>query len=123
MSSIAEPASFVRVKSPVEPVPFETIAETAEPEVGPAVGESIVVDPAADFAAVALEAWEQREFEKAAAYDGVPDRDAFDRLNRLVDAGPFEVHVARRFPLARAADAHHALETHYLGKLALVPRR
>jgi NADPH:quinone reductase len=32
------------------------------------------------------------------------------------------VHIARTFPLARAADAHRALDTHYLGKLALRPK-
>lgn len=54
-------------------------------------------------------------------YDGMPDPQAYDRLNRLIEAGPFEAHVAQIFPLERAADAHRALESHYLGKLALQP--
>jgi NADPH:quinone reductase-like Zn-dependent oxidoreductase len=33
--------------------------------------------------------------------------------------GPFEVHVARSFPLDQAAEAHRMLDEHYLGKLAL----
>ena len=45
-----------------------------------------------------------------------------DKLNQLIEAGPFEVHVARTFALEQAADAHRALEEHYLGKLALHPR-
>ena len=44
-----------------------------------------------------------------------------EKLNRLIAAGPFEVHVAQTFPLERATDAQRALETHYLGKLALRP--
>jgi NADPH:quinone reductase-like Zn-dependent oxidoreductase len=55
------------------------------------------------------------------SYDGNPDREAIDRLNRLIDAGPFDVHVARTFPLSQAAEAQRALESHYLGKLALRP--
>ncbi len=52
-------------------------------------------------------------------YNGDPDRDVIDRLNRLIERGPFIVHVARTFPLEQAADAHRALDEHYLGKLAL----
>jgi len=59
---------------------------------------------------------------KATAYDGEPDREAIEKLNRLIEAGPFEAHVARTFSLAQAADAHRALDQHYLGKLALRPR-
>lgn len=43
----------------------------------------------------------------------------FAKLNRLIESRPFEVHVARTFPLEHAAEAHRALERHYLGKLAL----
>lgn len=43
----------------------------------------------------------------------------FEKLNRLIASGPFEVHVARTFPLEQAAEAHRALDEHYLGKLAL----
>lgn len=58
---------------------------------------------------------------KISAYDGAPNRQAIDMFNRLIEAGPFEVHVARIFPLDQAADAHRALDEHYLGKLALRP--
>ncbi len=53
--------------------------------------------------------------------DGMPDKAAIDKLNHLIDAGPFEVHIARSFSLRQAAEAHRALEEHYLGKLAIRP--
>jgi NADPH:quinone reductase-like Zn-dependent oxidoreductase len=53
------------------------------------------------------------------AYDGEGGRDAVDRLNQLIEAGPFEVHVHRVFPLEQAAAAQAALEEHHLGKIAL----
>jgi NADPH2:quinone reductase len=54
-------------------------------------------------------------------YDGMPDQQAIERLNHLIESGPFEVHIARTFPLEKVADAHRALHKHYLGKLALRP--
>jgi NADPH:quinone reductase-like Zn-dependent oxidoreductase len=53
------------------------------------------------------------------AYDGLPGRDAFDRLNRLIAAGPFRVEVGRTYPLDEAARAHREIGSHHLGKLAL----
>ena len=53
------------------------------------------------------------------AYDGEGGREAIGRLNKLIEAGPFEVHVHRVFPLEQAAEAHAALEEHHLGKIAL----
>ncbi|MQA91486.1 MAG: alcohol dehydrogenase catalytic domain-containing protein [Gemmatimonas sp.] len=47
----------------------------------------------------------------------------FDKLTRLILSGPFEVHVARTFPLEHAGEAHRFLDEHYLGKLALRPSR
>ena len=61
----------------------------------------------------------------AKSYDGMPDPQAIEKLNRLIESsappgtGPFEVHVARSFPLDQAAEAHRALDEHYLGKLVL----
>jgi NADPH:quinone reductase-like Zn-dependent oxidoreductase len=55
-------------------------------------------------------------------YDVIIDRGAIAKLNRLIEVGPFEVHVARTFPLDQAAAAQQALAEHYLGKLALRPR-
>jgi NADPH2:quinone reductase len=53
------------------------------------------------------------------AYDGAPDREILERLNNLVEAGPFEVHIDKTFPLDQAAEAQEALDKHHLGKLAL----
>jgi NADPH:quinone reductase len=61
----------------------------------------------------------------AKSYDGMPDPQAIEKLNRLIESsappgtGPFEVQVARSFPLDQVAEAHRALDEHYLGKLVL----
>jgi NADPH2:quinone reductase len=54
-------------------------------------------------------------------YDGTPSPEAINKLNQLIDKGPFEVHVARTFPFNQAAEAHRALDQHFLGKIALRP--
>ena len=59
---------------------------------------------------------------KVQSYNVEPGPQHFERLNRLIESGPFEVHVARAFPLDKAADAHRELDNHYLGKLALHPQ-
>jgi NADPH2:quinone reductase len=56
------------------------------------------------------------------SYDLEPTPQQLERLNRLIESGPFEVHVSRAFPLDKAADAHRELDKHYLGKLALRPQ-
>ena len=53
------------------------------------------------------------------AYDGEGGREAMERLNELIEEGPFEVHVHRVYPLEQVADAQAALEEHHLGKIAL----
>ena len=55
-------------------------------------------------------------------YDGEYNPPPLDKVNRLIDAGPFEVKVARTFTLDQAADAQRALDDHYLGKLALITK-
>jgi NADPH:quinone reductase-like Zn-dependent oxidoreductase len=55
------------------------------------------------------------------SYNVEPNPQQFEKLNRLIESGPFEVHVAHTFPLDKAADAHRELDKHYLGKLALRP--
>jgi NADPH:quinone reductase-like Zn-dependent oxidoreductase len=52
-------------------------------------------------------------------YNVVVDPKTIVRLNHLIEAGPFEAHVARTFSLDQAAAAHKALKEHYVGKLAL----
>jgi NADPH:quinone reductase len=53
------------------------------------------------------------------AYDGEPSRDAFERLNQLIAAGPFHVELGRVYRLEDAAQAHREIGSHHLGKLAL----
>ena len=53
------------------------------------------------------------------AYDGEFSQALVDRLNNLIDSGPFEVRVDRTFPMEEAAQAHKALSEHHLGKIAL----
>lgn len=57
---------------------------------------------------------------KIQSYDGEYAPPPFEKLNRLIEADPFEVHIARTFNLDQAADAQRALEDHYIGKLALI---
>src|SRR5215467_988098 len=61
-----------------------------------------------------------RDGVKVMNYNGEPNPQTFAKLNELIDGGPFEVHIARTFKLEEAAEAQRALESHYLGKLALV---
>jgi NADPH:quinone reductase-like Zn-dependent oxidoreductase len=56
-------------------------------------------------------------------YDAGYDTELMEHLNRLIGSGPFEVHVARVFELEDAAEALRALESHYVGRLALRPLR
>jgi len=60
-----------------------------------------------------------RDGVKVTSYNGRPDPRTFAKLNELINAGPFEVHIARTFPLEEAVEAQRALKGHYLGKLAL----
>lgn len=53
------------------------------------------------------------------AYDGETSRELIDKLNQLIDTGPFEVHVDRTFGLEDVSKAHEALTKHHLGKIAL----
>jgi NADPH:quinone reductase-like Zn-dependent oxidoreductase len=56
---------------------------------------------------------------KVTAYDGIPDRKAIEKLNQLIESGPFQVHVAHVYSLNEARKALEDLDNHYLGKLAL----
>lgn len=53
------------------------------------------------------------------AYDGENSPALIERLNTLINSGPFEVHVDTTFPLEEANKAHKALDEHHLGKIAL----
>ena len=56
---------------------------------------------------------------KIDAYDGEGGAAFIARLNDLIEAGPFVVHVDRTFPLEEAAQAQETLTEHHLGKIAL----
>lgn len=53
------------------------------------------------------------------AYDAIRGPEAAAKLERLIAAGPFDVHVAGVFELDEIAQAHRRLETHVIGKLVL----
>ena len=54
-------------------------------------------------------------------YDGMPSPGTIQKLNRMIEQAPFDVHVDRTFPLEKINEAHAALQKHFLGKLALRP--
>ena len=57
------------------------------------------------------------------AYNGRAEPELFERLNKLIEMGPFKVHVGARYGLDQAAEAHRAVERHHLGKVVLsIPR-
>ncbi len=56
---------------------------------------------------------------EAVAYSIEPDRVSFDKLNALISAGPFEVHVDQAFQLSDVVAAHAAMQRHHLGRMAL----
>jgi len=58
---------------------------------------------------------------KIQSYDGTPTAQTIAKLNKMINAGPFDVHVARTFSLNQAAEAHQALNQHFLGKVAIRP--
>jgi NADPH2:quinone reductase len=58
---------------------------------------------------------------KVRAYDGEFTPALMERLNRLVEEAPFEVHVGEVFPLERAKEAQLGADRHHVGKLVLRP--
>lgn len=51
-------------------------------------------------------------------YDGMPDREAFERLNLLIGDEPFHIELGHTYRLEDAALAHAHIGDHHLGKLA-----
>ncbi len=43
------------------------------------------------------------------------------RLNDMIEAGPFEVHLDRKFSLDQVVDAHQALTSHHVGRFVILP--
>lgn len=52
-------------------------------------------------------------------YNGDISRGATDRLNSLIEAGAFTVHIDNIFPLDQVVAAHKALASHFVGKIVL----
>jgi NADPH:quinone reductase-like Zn-dependent oxidoreductase len=53
------------------------------------------------------------------AYDGVPSQKTLERLNELVEAGPFHLEIGHVYAMEEAARAQKEALQHHLGKLAL----
>jgi NADPH:quinone reductase-like Zn-dependent oxidoreductase len=51
-------------------------------------------------------------------YEGAPEREAFERLNRWIGQGPFHVELGRTYRLEDAVAAHAHLGEHHVGKVA-----
>ena len=58
---------------------------------------------------------------RTVGYMGKLDRASVMELNRLVEAGPFEVRLGKTFALDQAAEAYGAVASHHLGRIALRP--
>jgi NADPH:quinone reductase len=56
---------------------------------------------------------------KTSSYDGLPGREVFDRLNRLVESGPFQVEIGRTYSMDEMKAAMQDVQKHHVGKLAL----
>lgn len=54
-------------------------------------------------------------------YMGNTDRAFVDKLNKLVEAGAFEVHLDKVFKLDQVVAAFKAVNSHHLGRIALLP--
>lgn len=56
---------------------------------------------------------------KLLKYNGDTRRSATDRLNALIESGPFTVHIDKIFPFEQVVAAHKALDSHFVGKIVL----
>jgi NADPH:quinone reductase len=56
---------------------------------------------------------------KHSSYDGAVDREILEETNRLIESGPFMVHVDRIFSMDEVAEAHEVVRRHHRGKLAI----
>jgi len=54
-------------------------------------------------------------------YNGNIDGPLILKLNRMIEAGAFEVYLDENFTLDQAAEAFQAVRTHHLGRLAILP--
>ena len=59
---------------------------------------------------------------KVHSFNGLPDPDAFARLNKLVAGGPFRVEISRTYRLEDLPQAHRDVLRHHVGKFVATPR-
>ena len=55
-------------------------------------------------------------------YNANIDQALVVKLNKLIEASAFEVHLGNTFTLDQAVTAYQAVSSHHLGRLALLPR-
>ncbi|QSQ19111.1 NADP-dependent oxidoreductase [Pyxidicoccus parkwayensis] len=53
------------------------------------------------------------------AYNGDPDRGTLEKLNALIEAGPFHLEIGRLYAMEEAARAQQEVLKHHLGKFAM----
>ncbi|PTL82869.1 NADP-dependent oxidoreductase [Vitiosangium sp. GDMCC 1.1324] len=53
------------------------------------------------------------------AYDGIPSPEILERLNELIEAGPFHLEIGHLYSMEEAVRAQQEVLKHHLGKLAL----
>jgi NADPH:quinone reductase-like Zn-dependent oxidoreductase len=54
-------------------------------------------------------------------YNANMDRPLISKLNEIVEAGAFEVHLGKTFGLDQVGPAYQAVTSHHLGRIALLP--
>ena len=91
------------------------------PEAGPSVPPARPLDAIDQDILHMLQADGRASIRSVAERVHVSRANAYARINRLIEDGTFEVHVAKSFPLDRAAEAQRAADEHHLGKVALRP--
>ena len=52
-------------------------------------------------------------------YDGIPRPEVLQRLNELIEAGPFHLEIGRLYAIEEAARAQQEVLKHHLGKFAM----
>jgi NADPH2:quinone reductase len=51
------------------------------------------------------------------------EQESIAKMNRLIEAGPFAVHLGGTFSLDQVVEAYRTVNSHYLGRLAVLPTR
>lgn len=54
-------------------------------------------------------------------YNANMDNDVVFRMNKLIEAGTFELHLGKTFPLDQVVEGFKTVTSHHLGRLVLLP--